>query len=183
MWLCQPIATCVSSAGARWTHYDKCIFHGTRRKQQALLSCNIDLADVALVCDASHTHAPWGFKPGRGFDTASEAANTPEFCKAIMKALLKASPLPPPSSLSVADVSFTSPACSLPSGSVDQTLSKADQIIAAQPLSKRRRAAVAATLGKQQRGRIIPNNNSEYEHIMSVTVRDMPVTNDKRCLL
>eukprot|EP00973_Karenia_brevis_P082864 11489663-Karenia_brevis.AAC.1 len=70
---------------------------GARDKKCRLIASGVDLSSLAIMCDKSHTHKPWGLMTDKsGFATAEERQYPALFC-ARLAALIKDQLQPPQS--------------------------------------------------------------------------------------
>ena len=60
--------------------YDVCVHGGDRDKHQMLWTSLPELQALAVTCDRSHPHRPWGQTASGSFVTASETEYPPVFC-------------------------------------------------------------------------------------------------------
>ena len=87
----------------RYFDLDACMFGGKRKKRTRLAS-SADLTHMAVLCDNSHPHLPWGIREvesGLSFDTAAEAQYPLGLCRALARTFartfeLSGGLLPPP---------------------------------------------------------------------------------------
>eukprot|EP00973_Karenia_brevis_P085910 11915827-Karenia_brevis.AAC.1 len=74
---------------AKFVDFSMCMHGGARNKRTRLLTANIDLSSLALACDGSHEHLPWGFIKGSGdqgvFATAEERRYPLALCSRIAR--------------------------------------------------------------------------------------------------
>lgn len=68
--------------------FDSCMWGGKRAKATRFLCSNSSLNGMALQCDNSHTHAPWGFTASGTFATAEEAEYPTKLCKQYIACVL-----------------------------------------------------------------------------------------------
>ena len=72
---------------AQWMNTQMCMHGGERDKKTSLLYGGCwNLSKLAVMCDRSHEHKPWGLlSKGGGFATAGERNYPTLFCKKISK--------------------------------------------------------------------------------------------------
>ena len=77
----------------QWCNLQMCMHGGARDKKTSLLyGGKISLEELAVMCDHSHTHKPWGLTktPGTLWATAEERNYPRTFCKRVAKIFQRA---------------------------------------------------------------------------------------------
>eukprot|EP00973_Karenia_brevis_P080766 11205237-Karenia_brevis.AAC.1 len=76
-------------------HYQACMHGGGRDKKCTLWCHGIDLSSLAVMCDHSHYHKPWGLDDSHEGFASTEERQYPDLFCARLAALVKAQLAPP----------------------------------------------------------------------------------------
>lgn len=72
---------------SHFVNFDACMHGSERLKRTSFLTNISELDALAVQCDASHSHKPWGMTEDNKFATSQEAAYPKELCEAISDCL------------------------------------------------------------------------------------------------
>eukprot|EP00973_Karenia_brevis_P064985 9024261-Karenia_brevis.AAC.1 len=80
-WFVDLVSCMAGDSSFQKMQYQACMHGGDRDKRCTLLCQGVDLTSLALMCDKSHSHKPWGLiGDGMGFATAEERQYPLLFC-------------------------------------------------------------------------------------------------------
>lgn len=82
IWQTRHMATFLSDVPHYKTYFHHCMFGSARRKNTCLVHNIPTLCDMAITCDNSHPHEPWGHTHS-GWATAEETAYPWLLCRKI----------------------------------------------------------------------------------------------------
>ena len=93
MWLVPAFASLISSRGVFEVVFQQCTHGGGRDKWSSFHTNVKEFQCLALQCDKTHTHKPWGLSRQKGqwaFHTAEEAEYPVLLCSRVAEALTSA---------------------------------------------------------------------------------------------
>ena len=103
LWWMPEMADLAKSSANFFVHMSACMWGSKRNKRTAFFTNNVHMSSMALQCDGTHDHLPWGVSwQGKwSFATAEECECHTEMCQAVALRAAKHARLRQPGGLTV----------------------------------------------------------------------------------